>query len=201
MLARKSFSDAEAERVAAVAESLWGIPSDGVRLPDDHREQTLHPSVRDSAVFYFRDSGIRWGTYRDDQGGRPTSLLRSSQVACVNHLEPARLDERLVIALGRALGLDPVGGLAIEGGFLTYEWIGERNYLREPSLGPSWRPLHIARRVRSDPSRGRSRARARDRMEVHRAARVPVPRRSRRTKPLGSRFTARSCSHLTAQSP
>lgn len=83
----------------------------------------------------FRDRGIRWWTYRDEEGGRPTSLLRSSQVACVNHLEPARLNERLAVALGRALGVEAVGAARIEGGCLAYEWIGEHNYLGEPRWG------------------------------------------------------------------
>lgn len=135
MAGAKTFHDAETQRVAAVAERLWGIPCDGVRLRDELRERTLHPCVRDSAVPFFRDRGIRWWTYRDERSGRPTSLLRSSQVACINHLEPARLDERLAVAVGRALGLDAVGGVAIEDGFLTYEWIGERNYLGEPRWG------------------------------------------------------------------
>jgi hypothetical protein len=131
----ESFRDAEAQRVAAVAEQLWGVAREGVRLPDALREQTLHPSVRASALRFFRDRGIRWWTHHDEHGGRPTSLLRSSQVACVNHLEPARLNEQLAVALGRALGLDAVGGVPVEGGFLTYEWIGERNHLGEPRWG------------------------------------------------------------------
>ncbi len=130
-----SLRDAEAQRVAAVAERLWDVRCDGVRLGDDLRARTLEPSVRDSALLFFSDRGIQWWTYRDEPGGRPTSLLRSSQVACVNHLEPARLDERLAVALGRAVGLDPAGGVELDGGFLTYEWIGQRNYLDEPHWG------------------------------------------------------------------
>jgi hypothetical protein len=132
---RQSFADAEVDRVAAIAESLWGVSCGGVRVPDEHREKTLYSSVRESALAYFRDGDLRWWTYRDEKAGRPTSLLRSSQVACVNHLEPARRDERLAIAVGRALGLDAVAGIRIDGGFLAYEWIGERNFLGERRWG------------------------------------------------------------------
>lgn len=131
----QSFRDEEARRIATVAERLWGVSCDGVRVPEALREQTLHLDVRDSALSFFQDRGIRWWTHRDEPAGRPTSLLRSSQVACVNHLEPARLDEQLAVALGRALGLDAVAGIRIEGGFLTYEWIGTDNYLGEPRWG------------------------------------------------------------------
>ena len=129
------FRDAEAQRVAGVADQLWGMSCDGVRLPDELREQTLHPGVCESALAFFRDHDIRWWTNSDERDKRPTSLLRSSQVACVNHLEPARLDEQLAVALGRALGLDAVAGVRVEGGFLTYEVIGERNYLDERRWG------------------------------------------------------------------
>lgn len=131
----EAFRDAEIQRVAALGDRLWGVSCDGVRLPDELREHALHPSVRDSALACFRDHGIRWWTYRDERAGRPTSLLRSSQVACVNHLEPLRLDQRLAVGLGRDLGLDVVGGVPVDAGFLTYEWIGERNHLGEPRWG------------------------------------------------------------------
>ena len=129
------FLDAEAQRVAGVAERLWGVPCDGARLPDELREQTLHQDVRRSALPFFREHGIRWWTSIDERDNRPTSLLRSSQVACVNHLEPARLNEQVAVGIGRALGLDAVAGVPIDGGFLTYEWIGARSYLDERSWG------------------------------------------------------------------
>jgi hypothetical protein len=101
MATDKSFPDAEAKRVQHSPSCFGVCPCNGVRLPDELREQTLHPCGRDSALRFFNANGIRWWTYTDERGDRPTSLLRSSQVACVNHLEPGRLNERLAIALGR----------------------------------------------------------------------------------------------------
>jgi Restriction Endonuclease associating with ARP len=71
---------------------------------------------------------------------RPTGHLNSSQVACVNHLEPACVDAavaRLVLANVEAR-LTPV---ALDDGFVEYEWIGERSYLGE--RGPRTRGSNI----------------------------------------------------------
>ncbi len=88
----------------------------------------LHPSIRDSATAYFRDHEIRW--WGDGDG--PTASPISSQVACVNHLEPARLDADVALAVLRSVLPDASAAAEVEdGGFAAYEWIGQQNYLGE----------------------------------------------------------------------
>jgi hypothetical protein len=52
----------------------------------------------------------------------PTGHLNSSQVACVNHLEPARLDSQLARSVARNVDETFVDALPVEdGGFVAYE--------------------------------------------------------------------------------
>jgi hypothetical protein len=68
-----------------------------------------------------------------DDAGAPTGHLNSSQVAAVNHLEPARLDASVAPRVLSNVDLALEEPLVVEdGGFVAYEWIGEENYLHEP---------------------------------------------------------------------
>jgi hypothetical protein len=88
----------------------------------------LHPQLKRTALDYFRRHAIRWW---GDSGG-PTASPISSQVACVNHLEPARLDLTVGLAVTQSVLPGAERVMAVEdGGFVAYEWIGERNYLKE----------------------------------------------------------------------
>jgi hypothetical protein len=103
--------------------------------------ENLLASVRDSALDYFDRHRIRWWLSPAEEAERaaltsplkaPTGHLNSSQVACVNHLEPARLDSELALAIARRL--DPhVRELRDcgEGGYVAFEWIGDKSYLNE----------------------------------------------------------------------
>jgi hypothetical protein len=53
------------------------------------------------------------------------------QVACINHLEPARQRHELALTLARNVLPQTAEALPIEDGFLACEWIGDQNYLRE----------------------------------------------------------------------
>ena len=53
----------------------------------------------------------------------------------MNHLEPARGDPRVARSIAAGLGLAAVAPVQIEGGWLMYEWIGERNHLNAPAWG------------------------------------------------------------------
>jgi hypothetical protein len=135
-----SFQSRQKKRLAAFASERFGVA--GHVLPYELAAETLHASYRDRTLAYFAKHKIKWWTSRWDVGrpqlgpddvGLPTGHLNSSQTAAVNHLEPARLDPqvaRVVLANVQPSLEEP---LAVEdGGFVAYEWIGERNYLLEP---------------------------------------------------------------------
>lgn len=90
--------------------------------------EVLHPRLERTALDYFRRHDIRWW----GDGGGPTGSPISSQVACINHLEPVRRDPALALAVAEAVLPGAERVLAVEdGGFVAYEWIGESNYLGE----------------------------------------------------------------------
>ena len=128
-----SFQEQEQTRLAAHASETWGASTHVI--PYDVASETLQADVRESALAYFARHQIKWWTSRwdartSDMELRPTGHLTSSQVACVNHLEPARVDRAVAeMVLGHLEpGLRP---LALDDGYVEYEWIGRENYLGE----------------------------------------------------------------------
>ena len=81
----------------------------------------VYPPFREGVLKYYKDYCITWW------GGScgPTDSPISSQVACINHLEPARLNHEVAIQLARKHIRDAAEVLPIEGGFLAYEWVGD----------------------------------------------------------------------------
>ena len=71
---------------------------------------------------------------------------------------------------------------------------------RRTTLGPSRRPLHLARRVSPAPTLGRTCRRHRNRVEVHRASTSGVGSGLVEREPPGLISTGGSCEHLTAPS-
>jgi hypothetical protein len=134
-----SFQSDQRKRLAAYALERYGV--EGHVLPYELLAEVLHEDFRDEALGYFVRHKVRWWTSRSDIGrppgsagdpGSPTGHLNSSQVACVNHLEPARLDADVARSVLAAHDPDLVEPIAVEdGGFVAYEWIGEANYLNE----------------------------------------------------------------------
>jgi hypothetical protein len=144
-----SYRSRERRRLTEYAWNTWRV--EGYVLPYELAVETLHESLRETALAYFKQHKIKWWTSPWDTGrpaldkdaaGLPTGHLNSSQVACVNHLEPARLDRELARRVARNVDEAFVDVRPVEdGGFVAYEWIGERDYLGEP--GPRVRGANI----------------------------------------------------------
>lgn len=88
---------------------------------------SLYPPFREGALEYYNEHCIAWWGGND----RPTDSPISSQVACLNHLEPARLNHDLAIQLACRYVPDAAEVLPIEDGYLAYEWVGTNSYLGE----------------------------------------------------------------------
>jgi hypothetical protein len=144
-----SYQERERKRLSELAKQRWQV--EGHVLPYALAAETLHESGRESALAYFSKHGVTWWTSRWDvgrpqRGGDdtrfPTGHLNSSQVACINHLEPARLDSDLALQVARNVDRRCVEVEPVEdGGFVAYEWIGQGNYLAES--GPRVRGANI----------------------------------------------------------
>lgn len=144
-----SYQSRERARLIEYAQKQWQLESH--ILPCALAAETLHDTVRETALAYFHTHKIRWWTSpqdvdrpkpHGDQVERPTGHLNSSQVACVNHLEPARVDHDLARQIVRSFDEAFVDVRPVEDdGFVAYEWIGAENYLGEP--GPRRRGANI----------------------------------------------------------
>lgn len=108
-------------------------------LPAEHATYNLLPDVRETALALFAEMGIPWHAGVDTG---PSNHLLSSQVHCANALTRMVADpERIVQAFGQVLPIDEV--VEIEPGrFLTFEFIGDQDYLSEALGGLRTRGAH-----------------------------------------------------------
>jgi Restriction Endonuclease associating with ARP len=140
-----SFRQDELERLRGLAIAKW--PS---QVEREHPHvlapalvlENLAAEVWASALAYFDRHDISWWVSNEERTERkqlaithrlPTGHLNSSQIACVNHLEPARVNKEMALAIAR--NLEPrVAEVRDtgEGGYFAFEWIGEPKYLNEP---------------------------------------------------------------------
>jgi hypothetical protein len=108
-------------------------------LPPELASHSLLADIREPALALFAELGIPWHA---GVNGGPSNHLLSSQVQCVNALAQTVSDpDRLKLAFGELLGIDEV--LEIEPGrFLTFEYIGAKDYLSEARNGQRVRGAH-----------------------------------------------------------
>ncbi len=98
-------------------------------LPLKYAEQNLFPAIRESALQHFAKHEIKW---QDGQNGKCSNHMCDSQVCCVNFLFPfADQPDALAHLLSPSYPqLDHM--LPVEDGkFVSFEWIGAKNYLGE----------------------------------------------------------------------
>jgi len=98
-------------------------------IPLEFSEQNLFPEIRQSAPAFFKNHGIKW---HDGHNGKPSNHLCSSQVFCVNFLIPFADKPDALKMLLEPVYPEISTMLPVEDGiFVSFEWIGERNYLGE----------------------------------------------------------------------
>ena len=108
-------------------------------LPAGYATYNLLPDARPTALAEFARSDIAW--HAQTPLG-PTNHLLSSQIQCVNTLEPAAYDADLLTAMFGAV-LDIATPLEIEPGrFVAYEFIGSADHLHEAVGGHRSRGAH-----------------------------------------------------------
>ena len=90
--------------------------------------ESLYLPFREGILDYFKRHGISWWGGTEE----PTESPISSQVACINHLEPARQDRKVAQVVATNALPGAVDVLPVEDdGFVAYEYVGTQNYLGE----------------------------------------------------------------------
>jgi len=98
-------------------------------LPRELAEENLFPEIRRTALAFFAAHAIKW---HDGHGGQPSNHLCSSQVCCVNFLFPFAHRPEALAAVLRPFFPELKQMLTIEDKqYVTFEWIGQENYLKE----------------------------------------------------------------------
>jgi hypothetical protein len=129
-----TYREAQRQRAVASRDALFKDPGTGLFFGRQREFVLKDPSlnlwagIRDDAKQYFSTNRIAWwkGAEAD-----PTGHLLSSQVACVNHLYFVR--QRKDVATAILKQMDPAisEALPFNGGFVDFEYIGSRQYLKE----------------------------------------------------------------------
>jgi hypothetical protein len=99
-------------------------------LPREHAEENLFSEIRTSALTCFDQQEIKW---HDGLDGNPSNHLCDSQVCCVNFLFPFVHRPSALAQLLRPIfpSISQMLPLEIPGHFVSFEWIGLKNYLGE----------------------------------------------------------------------
>jgi len=96
-------------------------------LPAPFALENLFPTIRADAASYFADVPLVW---HQGTGGGPTTHLCGGQVCAVNFLFHLSSNPDALLRLFAPIMPDIVHPLEMDPGrFVSFEWIGKRNYL------------------------------------------------------------------------
>lgn len=141
------YRDREKARIIPMRDSLFADAGGGL-FSGSPREfvladarLNLFEGARAGALAYFERNKISWwkGTKSDGGGDDagddlPTGHLLSSQIACINHLFPLRDDQTRATSILRAIDPEIETAEIVDDGYVEFEFIGEKQYLQEPSF-------------------------------------------------------------------
>jgi len=115
---------------AARADGIYKDKAYPFCLPRECAEENLFPDIRESITAYFAAEEIKW---HDGQDRRPSNHLCDSQVCCANFLFPFADKPRALVELLRPVfpTIREVFPIQSNGQFVSFEWIGQENYLGE----------------------------------------------------------------------
>ena len=103
-------------------------------IPRGRSSENLFSDIRDPAIRYFSEYEIKW---HDGIRKTPSNHLCDSMVCCVNFLFPFANKPLALKELLRPLfpTIEEILPMEKDGLFLTFEWIGNENYLGEKVRG------------------------------------------------------------------
>ena len=126
----------EEERAKAIAnrDKIFKDPGNGMFFGKEREFVVSAPAinlwegVRTDAIDYFAHNEITWWKETDEG---PTGHLLSSQVACINHLYYLRQRQDVATSVLKNIDPDIVEAVIVDDGFVEFEFIGEKQYLKE----------------------------------------------------------------------
>jgi hypothetical protein len=122
---------------AARADGIYKGKTYPFCLPLDCAGENLYPDIRQNALLFFAEHDIKW---HDGQKGAPSNHLCSSQVCCINFLFPLTTRPLALAALLHPVFPELHHMLPVEDGlYVSFEWIGAKNYLKEKTAAHSQR--------------------------------------------------------------
>lgn len=132
-----SYREDQRRKAVQIRDALFRDPGGGIFYGKGRDFVLKDPSlnlwegIREDAKQYFIKYRIPW--WKGNPDG-PTGHLLSSQVACINHLYYVRQRKDIAIALLKQVNPDIVEALVIDDGFVEFEYIGQKQYLKEKAF-------------------------------------------------------------------
>jgi hypothetical protein len=132
-----SYREDQRRRAVTTRDTLFKDPGTGLFFGKQRDFVLKDPSlnlwagIRDDAKHYFSSNRIAWWKGSESD---PTGHLLSSQVACVNHLYSLRQRRDAATAVLKAIEPTICDVLPIDAGYVAFEYIGSRQYLKEPAF-------------------------------------------------------------------
>ncbi len=129
-----NYREQERKKAIKIRESLFKDPGNGIFLGKEREFVLIKPvlnlwkDIREDALEYFRRNEISWW-----MGKNITGHLLSSQVACLNHLYHLRQNKDLSTAILKEIDSEIQEAIVVDDGYVEFEFIGERQYLKEKS--------------------------------------------------------------------
>lgn len=114
---------------AARVDGVYRSKSYPFCLPLGCAQENLYLGIQQTAVEVFTENKIKW---HDGKNGNPSTHLCDSMVCCVNFLFPFFDQPAALAELLKPIYPDLQEMLLIENdSYVSFEWIGEKNYLGE----------------------------------------------------------------------
>ena len=132
-----SYREKERQKAIKIRDLLFKDPGNGLFFKKNRefvlQEASLNlwEGIREDALLYFKRNKIPWWLGKEDE---PTGHLLSSQIACVNHLYFIRQRKSLATAMLKSIDNDIAEALIVDDGYVEFEFIGCKNYLKEKSF-------------------------------------------------------------------
>jgi hypothetical protein len=132
-----SYREDQRKKAIQYRNSLFRDPGGGVFRGSERdfilkdASLNLWSGIREDAKHYFKQNGIPWWKGSSDD---PTGHLLSSQIACLNNLYYVRQRKDVATILLQRVNPDIVEALIVDDGFVEFEYIGKKQYLKEKSF-------------------------------------------------------------------